>query len=58
MKRPYIEDAEDHISTAAVEGSAVKLIPAQSILCVVRDASWPTPSPSPLPGATWPSTRT
>jgi type I restriction enzyme S subunit len=36
MKRPYIEDAEDHISVAAVEGSAVKLIPAQSILYVVR----------------------
>jgi len=36
MKRPYIDDAEDHISTSAVEGSAVKLIPTQSILCVVR----------------------
>ncbi len=36
MKRPYIDDAEDHISMAAVEGSAVKLIPARSVLCVVR----------------------
>ncbi|MEI9948244.1 MAG: restriction endonuclease subunit S [Pseudomonadota bacterium] len=36
MKRPYIDDAEDHISTAAVAGSAVKLIPAHSILYVVR----------------------
>ncbi|MBK6514947.1 MAG: restriction endonuclease subunit S [Polyangiaceae bacterium] len=36
MKRPYIEDAEDHISAAAVEGSAAKLIPAQSVLYVVR----------------------
>jgi type I restriction enzyme S subunit len=36
MKRPYIDDAEDHISIAAVEGSAVKLIPARSVLCVVR----------------------
>ncbi len=36
MKRPYIEDAEDHISMAAVEGSAAKLIPARSVLCVVR----------------------
>jgi type I restriction enzyme S subunit len=36
MKRPYIEDAEDHISLAAVQGSAVKLIPAQSVLYVVR----------------------
>ena len=36
MKRPYIEDAEDHISIAAVQGSAVKLVPAQSLLYVVR----------------------
>lgn len=36
MKRPYINDAEDHISLKAVEGSAAKLIPAQSILYVVR----------------------
>jgi type I restriction enzyme S subunit len=36
MKKPYIGDAEDHISDAAVEGSAVKLIPERSILFVVR----------------------
>lgn len=36
MKRPYIDDAEDHISMAAVEGSAVRLISPQSLLCVVR----------------------
>jgi type I restriction enzyme, S subunit len=36
MKRPYIDDAEDHISEAAVEGSAVKLIPKRSLLLVVR----------------------
>jgi type I restriction enzyme S subunit len=36
MKRPYIDDAEDHISKAAIEGSAVKLIPSPSLLYVVR----------------------
>jgi type I restriction enzyme S subunit len=36
MKRPYIGDAEDHISEAAVERSAVKLIPTPSLLFVVR----------------------
>lgn len=36
MKRAYIDDAEDHISAAAVEGSAVKMIPARSLLFVVR----------------------
>jgi type I restriction enzyme, S subunit len=36
MKRPYIDDAEDHISIEAVEKSAAKLIPTQSVLCVVR----------------------
>jgi type I restriction enzyme, S subunit len=36
MKRPYIDDAEDHISTAAVAGSAAKLVPASSLLIVVR----------------------
>ena len=36
MKRPYIGDAEDHISQAAIEGSSTKLIPAKSILFVVR----------------------
>lgn len=36
MKQPYIDDAEDHISMAAVAESAAKLIPVGSILCVVR----------------------
>jgi type I restriction enzyme S subunit len=36
MKRPLIADAEDHVSVAAVEGSALKFIPANSILMVVR----------------------
>jgi type I restriction enzyme, S subunit len=36
MKRPYIDDAEDHISPAAVESSAAKIIPAPSLLFVVR----------------------
>jgi len=36
MKQPYIDDAEDHISMAAVEESAAKLIPKGSVLCVVR----------------------
>jgi len=36
MKRSYIDDAEDHISEAAVEQSAVKRIPTGSLLFVVR----------------------
>jgi type I restriction enzyme, S subunit len=36
MKRPYIDDAADHISAAAVEGSAAKLVPPRSLLFVVR----------------------
>jgi type I restriction enzyme S subunit len=36
MKRPYIDDAEDHISDAAVRNSAVKLIPKGALLFVVR----------------------
>lgn len=36
MKRPYIEDAEDHISKEAVDGSTAKLIPMRSLLFVVR----------------------
>lgn len=36
MKRPYIEDAEDHISEAALGASAAKLIPAPSALFVLR----------------------
>jgi type I restriction enzyme, S subunit len=36
MKVHYISDAEDHISEAAVESSAAKLIPPGSVLVVVR----------------------
>ncbi|MCX5805344.1 MAG: N-6 DNA methylase [Proteobacteria bacterium] len=36
MKADLIEDTEDHISEAAVEASATKLIPAGSVVCVVR----------------------
>jgi len=36
MKRPYISDAEDHISKAALGASAAKLIPAPSALFVLR----------------------
>ena len=36
MKRPYISDAEDHISEAAVEQSSTKIIPVGSLLFVVR----------------------
>jgi type I restriction enzyme, S subunit len=36
MKRSYIDDAEDHISEAAVEQSAVKRIPTGSLLFVLR----------------------
>ena len=36
MKANLIEDTEDHISEAAVEASATKLIPAGSVVCVVR----------------------
>ncbi|WP_170319982.1 restriction endonuclease subunit S [Polyangium spumosum] len=36
MKRPYIEDAEDHISQEAIEHSSVKLIPSGALLFVVR----------------------
>jgi type I restriction enzyme S subunit len=36
MKRPDIADAEDHVSAAALDSSALKLIPANSILMVVR----------------------
>lgn len=36
MKRALIADAEDHVSTEAVAGSALKLIPPSSILMVVR----------------------
>jgi restriction endonuclease S subunit len=36
MKSDLIEDTEDHISEAAVEASATKLIPAGSVVCVAR----------------------
>jgi type I restriction enzyme S subunit len=36
MKRPYIGDAEDHISDAALEDSAAKLIPSGALLFVTR----------------------
>ena len=36
MKADLIEDTEDHISKAAVETSSTKLIPAGSVVCVVR----------------------
>ena len=36
MKSDVIEDTEDHISEAAIEASATKLIPGGSVVCVVR----------------------
>jgi len=36
MKSAVIEDTEDHISEAAVAASATKLVPAGSVVCVVR----------------------
>ena len=36
MKSDVIVDTEDHISEAAVAGSATKLFPAQTVVCVVR----------------------
>jgi type I restriction enzyme M protein len=36
MKANLIEDTEDHISEAAIEASSTKLIPAGSLVCVVR----------------------
>src|SRR4030065_90137 len=36
MKADLIEDTEDHIPETAVEASATKLIPAGSVVCVVR----------------------
>lgn len=36
MKRDYLADAQLHVSESALTGSAVKLIPPQSILFVVR----------------------
>jgi type I restriction enzyme M protein len=36
MKSDVIYDTEDHLSEAAIANSATKLIPAQSVICVVR----------------------
>jgi len=36
MKSDVIEDTKDHISKAAIAASATKLIPAGSVVCVVR----------------------
>ena len=36
MKSDVIVDTEDHISEAAVTGSATKLFPSQTVVCVVR----------------------
>lgn len=36
MKADIIEDTEDHISEAAIEASATKLVPGGSVVCVVR----------------------
>jgi hypothetical protein len=37
MKRPYIADALDHISPAALDDSSAKIIPPGSLLMVVRE---------------------
>jgi len=36
MKRPYLDDAIDHVSALGVENSSGKMIPAGSLLMVVR----------------------
>ena len=36
MKSDVIYDTEDHLSEAAIANSATKLIPAKSVICVVR----------------------
>ena len=36
MKQDIISDSADHITRQAIEGSATKLIPPESILCVTR----------------------
>ncbi len=36
MKSLVLTDTEDHISTEAIESSATKLLPAGTVLCVVR----------------------
>jgi restriction endonuclease S subunit len=36
MKEDVLSDTEDHVSESAVEGSATSLVPAGTLLCVVR----------------------
>ncbi|PYI68620.1 MAG: hypothetical protein DMF07_00915 [Verrucomicrobia bacterium] len=36
MKSLIITDTEDHVSAEAIESSATKLLPAETVLCVVR----------------------
>ncbi len=36
MKSLVITDTEDHVSAEAIESSATKLLPAETVLCVVR----------------------
>ncbi|MFZ4483919.1 MAG: N-6 DNA methylase [Chthoniobacterales bacterium] len=36
MKSLVITDTEDHVSVEAIESSATKLLPAETVLCVVR----------------------
>lgn len=36
MKRFDLDDTEDHITEAALAGSSTKLVPARSVLCVMR----------------------
>ncbi|OIR08824.1 putative type I restriction enzymeP M protein [mine drainage metagenome] len=36
MKVDFLEDTEDHISETALSGSATKLVPSGTLLCVVR----------------------
>ncbi len=36
MKQAVLHDAEDHVSEAAIKGSATTLVPSGTLLCVVR----------------------
>lgn len=36
MKREYIEDSQDHISDAALQGTSIKMVPPDALLIVVR----------------------
>ncbi len=38
MRRPVVSDTQDHITEAAVQGSATKLVPANSVAIVVRSS--------------------